>query len=103
MEDQPWGGQRRKTNLEGTQQTLVDTHHCSGIVELSTVVGGTEQSNQLALREELVAVLNDLVGTAYQVHVVLLQESRNDVGPECEADTTIVFTPSRDILVGVRP
>lgn len=67
-------GGRGGTNLEGTQQTLVDTHHGTGIVKLSTVVGGTEQSYQLALGEELISVLDYLVGSADQVHVMFLQE-----------------------------
>jgi len=57
----------------------------------------------LALREELVAVLDNLVSTADEVHVVFLEESRHDIRPEGERDTTIVFAPAGDILVGIRP
>jgi len=52
------------TNLEGAEQTLVDAHHGTGVVELATVVGGTEESDKLALGEELITVLDNLVGTA---------------------------------------
>jgi hypothetical protein len=58
--------------LERTEQTLVDAHHGSGIVKLATVVGCTKQRNKLALREELVAILHDLMGATDEVHVVLL-------------------------------
>jgi hypothetical protein len=92
-----------KTYLEGAQQALVDAHHRTCIVKFSTVVGRTEQCDELALREELVAVFDDLMGTAYQVHVVFLQEARYNVRTECEADTSVVFAPAGDILVWVGP
>ena len=93
----------RITNLEGAEQTLVNAHHGTSIVKLSTVVGSTEQGNQLALGEEFVAVLDDLVGTADEIHVVLLEESRDNVGAESERDTTVVLAPASDVLIRVRP
>ena len=48
--------------LEGAHQCLVHRHHPAGIVELSTVVGGWEQSDQLPLSEKLVSVLDNLEG-----------------------------------------
>jgi hypothetical protein len=60
------------TNLEGTQQALVDAHHGTSVVELATVVGGAEQSDQLPLGKELVAVFDNLMGSANEIHVVLL-------------------------------
>lgn len=41
--------------------------------------------------------------TADKVHVVLLQESRDNVRAECERDTSVVFTPAGDVLVGIGP
>jgi hypothetical protein len=38
-----------------------------------------------------------------QVHVVLLEETRNDIGSESEGDTSVIFAPPCDVLVGVRP
>lgn len=38
-----------------------------------------------------------------EVHVMLLQEPRDDVGAECEGDTSIVFAPAGDVLVRIRP
>lgn len=89
--------------LERTKKTLINAHHCSGVVELSAVVRRAEQRNQLSLREELVTVFDDLVCAAYEVHVVLLKEARHDVGAECEGHTTIVLAPTGDILVRIRP
>lgn len=34
---------------------------------------------------------------------MLLQEPRDDVGAECEGDTSIVFAPAGDVLVRIRP
>jgi len=58
-------------NLEGAHQGLVHSHHGTCIIELSTVVGSTEQSHELSLSEELVAVFHDLMGSADEVHLVL--------------------------------
>lgn len=91
------------TNLERAKQTFIYAHHGTRIVKLSTVVRCTEQGHKLALGEELVTVLDDLVGTADEIHVVLLEEARYDVRPECEADASVIFTPTGNILVGVGP
>lgn len=91
------------TNLEGAEQALVDRHHSTGIVKLSTVVGRTEQGDQLALGEEFVAILDHLVGAANQIHVVLLEEARDHIGAEREGHSAIVLAPSSDVLIGVRP
>lgn len=63
------------TNLERAEQALVNTHHCTCIVEFTTVVGCAEKRDQLALGEEFVTVLNNLMRTTYQVHIVFLEES----------------------------
>jgi len=41
--------------------------------------------------------------SADKIHVVLLQEARNNVRPESERDTTIILTPASDVLVWIRP
>lgn len=93
----------RRTYLERTKQTLVDTHHRTSIVKLATVVGSTEQCHKLSLREELITILDDLMGAAYQIHVVFLKEARDDIGAEREGDTTIVLAPTCDVLIGIGP
>jgi hypothetical protein len=72
------------TNLERAKQALVDAHHSTRVVEFAAVVRRAEQSHKLPLGEELVAVLDDLMRTADQVHVVFLKESRHDVWSEGE-------------------
>ena len=89
--------------LERAHEGLVNAHHGPSVVKLAAVVGGAEESHKLALGEELVTVLDNLVGTADEVHIMLIEESGNDIGAECERDTTVVFAPSCDVLVGVGP
>jgi hypothetical protein len=61
--------------LERAEQALVHAHHGPRVVELSTVVGRAEKRNKLSFREELVAVFHDLVSSADEIHIVLLQEA----------------------------
>ena len=71
-------------DLKRAEQALVHAHHGTGVVKLAAVIGCAEQGDELALGEKLVAILDDLVSTANQVHVVLLQESRDDIRAERE-------------------
>ena len=48
--------------LEGAHQCLVHRHHPSGVIKLSTVVGGREQSDKLPFGEKLVTVFDNLEG-----------------------------------------
>ena len=41
--------------------------------------------------------------TTYRVHIVFLEEARDDIGTECERDTTIVLAPTRNVLVWIGP
>ena len=43
------------------------------------------------------------MGAADKVHVVFLQEARYYIWAECERNTTVILTPSSDILIGVGP
>jgi hypothetical protein len=89
--------------LERAEQTLVDAHHCTGVVEFTTVVRRAEQGDKLTLREKLVSVLNDLMSAANEVHVVLLQEAGYYVWSKCKAYTSVILTPPSDVLIGVGP
>ena len=93
----------KTTNLEGAEQAFVHAHHGTGIVELAAVIGGAEQGDELTLGEELVTILDDLMGTADEVHVVFLQETGDNIGTEREGDTAVVLGPASDILVRVGP
>jgi len=91
------------TNLERAEQTLVDTHHGTRVVKLPAVVRCTKQGDELTFGEELVSVLDHLMGTTDEVHVMFLQEAGNHVRTKGEADASIIFTPASDVLIGVRP
>jgi hypothetical protein len=91
----------RDPYLEGAEQTFVYAHHCTSVVKLAAIVGGAEQRHQLSFGEEFVAIFHYLMGAADQVHVMFLQEPRDDIGSKCERDSTIIFTPASDVLVGV--
>jgi hypothetical protein len=54
-------------NLERAHERFVDTHHSTCIIEFTTVIWSREESNKLPPSEKLVAVLNDLMGTANQI------------------------------------
>ena len=92
---------RRFQNLERAHQRVIYAHHGAGVVKFTAVVGCGEQCDQLPLRKELVAVLDDLVRTADEVHVVLVQKFANNLAAECERDTAVVFAPPARVLVWV--
>merc|ERR1719426_219622 len=83
--------------LEGAHEIVPDRHHGTGIVELTAVVRRGEECDHLAAREELVAVLDDLVRAHDEVKVVLVQEVRDDVRAEDVGDATVVLGPSSDV------
>ena len=43
------------------------------------------------------------MSSANQVQIVLLQELRDNIGTKSIGDTTIIFTPAHDLLVGIGP
>merc|ERR1719474_8195 len=89
--------------LERTHECFVDRHHAPGIVELPAVVGRREEGDQLPLGKELVAVLDHLMGSAYEVQVVAVEELADHVSSEGKAHAPIVLTPALNILVRIRP
>lgn len=93
----------KRTNLERTQQTLIHTHHGTCIIKLAAVIRSAEQGHKLSFAKELVAVLHNLMCATDQIHVVLLEESRHNIRAESERHSTIIFAPTCNILVGIRP
>ena len=57
----------------------------------------------MTLREELVAVLDDLVRADHEVEVVVFQKLRHDVGPERIRNPAFRLGPALRARVGVRP
>ena len=69
----------------------VSEDHSPSVVEFATIVGS----------REFIAVFDNLVGTANEIEVMLVQELCDNVLAEREGNTTIVFTPSINVLVRV--
>mmetsp|Transcript_173632 Transcript_173632/g.551213 ORF Transcript_173632/g.551213 Transcript_173632/m.551213 type:complete len:216 (-) Transcript_173632:622-1269(-) len=93
----------RLEDLETAHQGLIDRHHRTCVVELPAVVGGAEDRDKLPLGKELVAVLDDLVSAADEIHVHLRQEAGHDIRTEDEGHAAVILGPTCDVLVGVRP
>lgn len=93
----------RLQDLKATSQVLINTHKSTSIIKLPTIVRCREEGDQLAFGKELVAILDDLMGTTDQVKVVFDEESGDNVGAKGERDTTFVLSPTTNILIRVRP
>jgi len=93
----------RLEDLEAAHERVINTHHCSRVVEFSAVIGCREERHELPPSEELVAVLDDLVSSADEIKVVLVEELSDDVLAEGEGYSTIVLSPSVNVFVRVRP
>jgi hypothetical protein len=57
----------------------------------------------LSFGEKLVAIFDNLMSSAYQVHIVLLQKSRDHIRPKSERDASVILAPSGDVLVWIGP
>lgn len=90
-------------DLEGTNQVLVDTHQGTGVVELSAVVRSRKYCNQLPLCEEFVSFLDHLMGSAYEIQVVLLAKYLNEVRTKGERNSSLVLSPALGVFVGIWP
>ena len=62
-------------NLETAHQCVINRHHGTCIVELTTIVRSAKKCYQLPLCKEFVPILNDLVGSTYQINIMLFVES----------------------------
>ena len=60
--------------LEATNHVLPNRHHPPRVIELPAVAWCREHSNETTVGEKLVTILNDLVGTDYEIEVVTIQE-----------------------------
>lgn len=94
---------RRLQNLERANQILVNTHECSWIIELSTVVGGWEYSKKHPFCEKLVALFYNLVSPADEVEIVFFTKNLNVIRPESKRNSSLILTPTLSVLIRVRP
>jgi len=93
----------RLQNLERTHKRFVHAHHGAGVIKLPTVIRRRKESNELPPSEKLVSVLNDLMGAANQVKIVLVQELSHNVLPKREGHAAVILSPPVDILIRIGP
>lgn len=87
---------------EAASEILRHGHDRACVVELAAVVGRREEREQVPAREELVAVLYDLVSADDQRTVVLAQETAHDVSAEHVAHSSVVLSPANHTLEQIR-
>jgi hypothetical protein len=90
-------------NLETAHQSIINAHHSAGIIEFTAIVWRGEKSYKLSLSEKLIAVFYYLMSPADQVDIVLFVKSWNDFLAKGERNTSVIFTPTLDILIGIWP
>ena len=88
--------------MELTAEWIVYFHDGCIIIELSTIIGSWEDGDQVSSGEELVALLNNLMGPANQVDLMLFAEFAYDVCAENKRDASLVFTPT-GYFIGICP
>ena len=86
----------RLYNCKTAHEIRVDAHHGGEVVELTAVVGGGKDRHELAVTEEVVAVLDDLVRAAHEVELVPVEEVLENVVAEYVAHAPVVSAPPPD-------
>ncbi len=59
-------------NVKGANEVFGYAEYCGGVVEFVAVIWSRENCDESSVGKELVAVLNDLMGTSYQVESLVL-------------------------------
>jgi hypothetical protein len=73
------------------------------MLRTSAIIGSTENSDEGAVVPEFIAVLDNHVGTANEVHVIPSQELVDDGLAKAKADPSLVVFPVEGGITGVRP
>jgi hypothetical protein len=89
--------------LKATSQAIINIHHCSTIVKLSTVVWCGEDCDQLSLIEKFIPILYHLMSSTDEVQLVFFQEVCDDVSPKNVTDSSFGFTPTFDAGIRISP
>lgn len=111
--------------LERTHHLLINGHHGSRVVELSTIIRRGEKRDEPPLCEKLEPVFDHLPSSsalrlvalgylygwvlahlmppANQIQIMLLRKPRDDVRAERKPRASVVLPPTRDVLVGIAP
>jgi len=81
-------------NGETAHESVIDGHESARVIELAAVVWCTKHCHQLATTEELVAILDDLMGSTDQVDIIFLQELLDNGLAESVGYATVILTPA---------
>lgn len=90
-------------NDEANNEIVIDNHHGAGVVEHAAIVRRGEDGDQLAACEELVAILDNLMGATDDIDAHAKAEVAYHIGAEGDADAAIVAAPAHHLLVGIAP
>ena len=85
-------------------KVVVNVHHSSVVVEITAVVFGAENCDQLfVFSEESVTILHDLVTSTNEVKVVFLKEDFELFFAEDKSAAPLILLPVSGVLIRVVP
>jgi len=90
-------------NLKRAHEGFVDRHHSASVVKFSAVIWRGEQSDELALGKEFVAIFDNLVGSTNKIEIVTVQEFRHHIGTKSKAHASVILAPALYIFVWIGP
>ena len=93
----------RLQDLETAHKSIINWHHSTCIIEFSTIVRGTEKCNKLSLGKEFIAIFHNLMCSTDQINVMLFIEGWNNFLTEGKTDSSVVFTPTLNVLIRIWP
>lgn len=90
-------------DLKAAHERLVDRHHGGCVVEFSTIVWRREHRDEFPSCEELISIFDYLVGANNEIQLMLAKKLFDDIFPICEADASIIVSPTIHALARIRP
>ena len=80
----------RLQNLERAHEWVIDSHHCTGIVKLATVVRGAKKCNQLSAGEKFIPIFDHLVSSADKINIMLDSKLTHNLFTKSKTHSTII-------------
>ena len=74
----------RLQNLEGTHKSIIHSHHCSGIVKFTTVVGRRENRYKFSPSEEFITVFDHLMRSHDEIKIMFFKKFLDNFLSKCE-------------------
>lgn len=79
--------------FETTHEIIIDIHDSTIVIKFSTVIGGGEDGNKLTITKELIAILDDHMGTTDEIEVMPGKEFPDDLTAKAIGDATFIILP----------